>query len=93
MSQCHSYLSLVESLEAVVDGEHFVTFGDSHSDGSAHGGVHPCSRSADVQHRHVKGALRKHTQSIKHTSEDAVTHTNTTHTQKYIKHIKEMAIY
>lgn len=66
MYQFHSYLSLVESLEAVADRKHFMAFSDSHSDSRAHGGVHTCCRCADVQHCNVKGALRV-TESSGHT--------------------------
>lgn len=64
--QAPSYLSLVESLEAVADGEHFVAFGDSHSDSRTYGGVHTCRRGADVQHGNIKGALWG-TESSSHT--------------------------
>ncbi len=73
MCQFHSYLSLVESLEAVTDSKHFVAFSDSHPDSRAHGGVHTGCRCADVQHCNVKGALwvtesSSHTQStLRHT--------------------------
>lgn len=53
------YLSLIEALEAVIDGEHFVTLGNSDSDGRAHGRVHARRRSADVQHRHVEITLKR----------------------------------
>lgn len=54
----YDYLSLVESLEAIVDSEHLVSLRDAHPDGRADSSVHARCGGSHIQHSNVEVTLQ-----------------------------------
>lgn len=52
-----TYLSLSQTVKAVVDSQHGVTLDNAHPDCSTDGSIHPSTGSTDVHDGHVDVAL------------------------------------
>lgn len=55
--EMYSYLSLSQTIKAVMDSEHGVTLDDAHPDCCTDGGVHTSTGSTDVHDGHIDVAL------------------------------------
>lgn len=52
-----TYLSLSETIKAIMDSQHVVTLNDAHPDCSTNGSVHTSTGSTDVHDGHIDVAL------------------------------------